>query len=228
MGCKVGVSVQFKKTDETSDDLDELLYKFKRYIQTKSSARPYIDWYLDFEYHQHGDVIEYYYKNFKPADWLKENEFEFIKATNGYELKPSREMYELFKGNDFAYRKGIIGCAYSHYKLWKQLLEDDEHDFYVIMEDDITVKKEFKKKLMELKKDLSEKDTVFMGYHMSGTNQKKHKDIYFDNQKSMVLKELNNNIYVGGYYCYSINKIGAKKMMNYIQKNNKNYQNHSM
>ena len=22
-------------------------------------------------------MIEYYYKNFKPADWLKENEFEF-------------------------------------------------------------------------------------------------------------------------------------------------------
>ena len=51
MGCKVGVSVQFKKTDQTSDTLDELMYRFKRYIQTKSSARPYIDWYLDFEYH---------------------------------------------------------------------------------------------------------------------------------------------------------------------------------
>ena len=82
MGCKLliqGISVQFKKTDgNISDSLDELLYRFKRYIQTKSSARPYIDWYLDFEYHQHGDMIEYYYyKNFKPADWLKENEFEF-------------------------------------------------------------------------------------------------------------------------------------------------------
>ena len=71
MGCKVGVSVQFKKTDETCEDLDELLYRFKRYIQTKSSARPYIDWYLDFEYHQHGDVIEYYYKNFKAGGLVK-------------------------------------------------------------------------------------------------------------------------------------------------------------
>lgn len=77
MGCKAGVSVQFKKTDQTCDSLDELLYRFKRYIQTKSSARPYIDWYLDFRCHEHGDMIEYYYKNFKPADWLKENEFEF-------------------------------------------------------------------------------------------------------------------------------------------------------
>ena len=96
-----------------------------------------------------------------------EHEFEFIKATNGYELKPSREMNELFKGNDFAYRKGIIGCAYSHYYLWKQLIEDDEHEFYVIMEDDIILKKEFKEKLNELKKELSEKDTVFLGYHIN-------------------------------------------------------------
>ena len=151
---------------------------------------------------------------------FQEEEFEFIKATNGYELTPSREMYELFKGNDFAYRKGIVGCAYSHYYLWKQLLEDDEHEFYVIMEDDVIVEKEFKKKLMELKKDLSQKDTVFMGYHMSGTNQKKHKDIYFDSEKLLNIDKLNNDIYIGGYYCYSINKIGAKKMINYIQKNN--------
>ena len=73
---KAGVSVQFKKTDQTSDSLDELLYRFKRYIQTKSSARPYIDWYLNFEYHEHGDVIEYYYKNFKLLIG-QENEFEF-------------------------------------------------------------------------------------------------------------------------------------------------------
>jgi hypothetical protein len=77
MGYKAGVSVQFKKTDKTCEDLDDLLHIFKRYIQTKSSASPYIDWYLNFEYHKHGDMIEYYYRNFKPADWLKENEFEF-------------------------------------------------------------------------------------------------------------------------------------------------------
>lgn len=77
MGNRASISVQFRKTDKTSGPLDELMYRFKRYIQRNSSATPYIDWYLNFRFHKHGDMIEYYYKNFKPADWLKENEFEF-------------------------------------------------------------------------------------------------------------------------------------------------------
>ena len=44
--------------------------------------------------------------------------------------------------------------------------------------------------------------------------------MYFDSEKLLNIDKLNNDIYIGGYYCYSINKIGAKKMMNYIQKNN--------
>ena len=68
MSCKVGVSVQFKKTDETCEDLDELLYRFKRYIQTKSSARPYIDWYLDFEYHQNIGILQEKYAKYKKQD----------------------------------------------------------------------------------------------------------------------------------------------------------------
>ena len=77
MGCKVGISVQFKGTDKTSETLEELCAKFKRYIRIKSSATPYIDWYLDFRCNKHGDMIEYAFENFKPAWWLKEGEFEF-------------------------------------------------------------------------------------------------------------------------------------------------------
>ena len=77
MGNRVSISVQFKGEDKSSEALDVLRTKFQRYIRDKSSATPYIDWYYPFRFHKHGDMIEYYCKNFQPAWWLKEGEFEF-------------------------------------------------------------------------------------------------------------------------------------------------------
>jgi FkbM family methyltransferase len=150
---------------------------------------------------------------------FQENEFEFIKATNGYELKPSREMYELFKGNDFAYRKGIVGCAYSHYYLWKKLLEDDENDFYLILEDDIELVHNFKKVIEENKNELNIKELIFFGYHMHGHVRKKVKSIYDEKKEFYKIESLKNH-YVGGTFCYSINKKGAKYLLEYIKNNN--------
>jgi FkbM family methyltransferase len=153
------------------------------------------------------------------SNGINENDFEFVQAINGYKVPQTREIYELFKGNDFAYRKGIIGCALSHFNLWIQLLNDKEHEYYIIMEDDFNLSKNFKNIILNLDDDFKKKDTIFLGYHMSGSNQKKYKDLYFNEDKDISIHKLNNNIYIGGYYCYSINKNGAKKMINYIREN---------
>jgi len=148
-----------------------------------------------------------------------EHEFEFIKATNGYELKPSREMYELFKGNDFAYRKGIIGCAYSHYYLWKQLIEDDEHEFYLVLEDDIELADNFKKIIDNNLKELKNKELIFFGYHMHGHIRKNVKSIYDESKNNYKIEKLKNH-YIGGTFSYSINKKGAQYLLNFIEQNN--------
>ena len=75
------------------------------------------------------------------------NEYEFIKAVDGQFLTPTQELFDLFKGNDFGSRKGVIGCALSHYNLWKQLLDDKKNDYYLIMEDDFSLCTNFKDKL---------------------------------------------------------------------------------
>jgi hypothetical protein len=63
----------------------------------------------------------------------KENitNYEFFKAIDGTILKPTLELKELFKGNDFGNRRGVIGCALSHYYLWLELLNDKENDYYI-------------------------------------------------------------------------------------------------
>ena len=77
-------------------------------------------------------------------------DYEFIEAVNGYDLEATQEIYDLFKGNDFAYKKGVIGCALSHFILWKQLIDDKYNDYYLISEDDNTFNDDFENKIKEL------------------------------------------------------------------------------
>ena len=73
--------------------------------------------------------------------------YEFVDAVDGKHLAQSEELRLLFEGNDFNYKKGVIGCSLSHISLWNRLISDSESDFYVILEDDIQLCKNFKEKL---------------------------------------------------------------------------------
>jgi GR25 family glycosyltransferase involved in LPS biosynthesis len=146
------------------------------------------------------------------------NNYEFIKAVDGQMLEPTQELFDLFKGNDFGSRKGFIGCALSHYNLWNQLLDDKNNDYYLIMEDDFSLCTNFKNKLESLKNDFTLRDCVFLGYTMFEKNRQQVKNIYAnDASKTVQVVPLNKDLYIGGIFCYSINKNGARKIVDYIQ-----------
>jgi len=145
--------------------------------------------------------------------------YEFIQAVDGSQLQPTIELKQLFEGNDFGNRKGVIGCALSHYKLWKQLLSDVDNEYYVIMEDDFSLGPLFKTKFEALKPEFVEKDVVFMGYHMFDNKRNKALDIYNGDSLVTQLAPLNYDLYIGGTFMYSVNKTGAKILLDYIQQN---------
>lgn len=142
--------------------------------------------------------------------------YEFVEAINGRDLVLTQEIKNLFKGNDFGNRKGVIGCALSHFYLWNQLLEDKENSYYIIMEDDILETCEnFEEKFTS--QDYVNNEVLFLGYHMFS---KKRKEAKIYNEKTEIsIHPLNKNLYIGGTFCYSINKMGAYKLLNYINKN---------
>ncbi len=76
----------------------------------------------------------------------KENitNYEFFEAIDGTKLECTPEIIKLFERNDFNYKKGVLGCTLSHLYLWKELIDDEENDFYVILEDDINLCDNFK------------------------------------------------------------------------------------
>ena len=75
--------------------------------------------------------------------------YEFIEAVDGNELTESEELRLLFERNNFDYRKGIMGCALSHLHIWNTLIQDNDNNYYVVLEDDIELSTGFKEKLNE-------------------------------------------------------------------------------
>jgi GR25 family glycosyltransferase involved in LPS biosynthesis len=155
-------------------------------------------------------------QEFEPDD------YEFVEAVDGSALEPSEDLKQLFKGNDFGSRCGFIGCALTHLMLWKHLLNDEDNDYYVVLEDDVELCTDFKEKLRFMENKCIENPVIFFGYHMFGEERKKVEH-YYNVEKSVdqtSVFPLDRKIYIGGTFCYSVNKIGAQKMIDYIEKNN--------
>lgn len=74
---------------------------------------------------------------------------------------------------------GHIGCFLSHRKLWEMLINDNNTDYYIIFEDDVVIKDDFKRLLDEL---LSKYqfDFVSLGYTSRRNNDEKfNEDLYY-------------------------------------------------
>lgn len=145
--------------------------------------------------------------------------YDFIEAVDGENLEANKTLEKLFRDNDFGSRRGVIGCALSHYNLWKELLEDDDYNYYIIMEDDIQFCNDFKKKLDKIKNQIEEKEFLFFGYSMFDYERQEIKKYNETDTMNIEIQNLNRHIYIGGYFTYSINKIGAKKLIHYIKNN---------
>lgn len=137
--------------------------------------------------------------------------FEFVKAVDGLKLTLTDEIKEMFQGNCFFNRKGVIGCALSHINLWKQLLNDETNDYYVIIEDDVTLAENFSEKLnIAIKKFKESADFLYLGAFSI-----KDQNIYA-NKLEIIKKEGEKCECTWGYI---INKNACKKLLNYFKYN---------
>lgn len=66
------------------------------------------------------------------------------KAIDGISLTLTPNLVNLFKPNDFFWKKAVMGCALSHLKIWTMLYNDSpDIQSYLIMEDDGRLKPEW-------------------------------------------------------------------------------------
>jgi GR25 family glycosyltransferase involved in LPS biosynthesis len=161
------------------------------------------------------------------------SEYAFVEAVDGAQIIPNSTMKRLFQGNDFGSKRGVVGCALSHYLLWKALLEDPNNEFYIIMEDDFELCGNFKRALHGMYDEFMNRDVIFMGYHMFSNKRAQVSDIYNREPSSLksssesttsynglniAVEPLNKDLYIGATHCYSVNKNGAKLLVDYIEK----------
>ena len=161
-------------------------------------------------------------KLFKDA---KFNNYQYYKAVDGKELTMTLDIYRQFANNDFNYRRGFIGCALSHIYLWQQLLKDENTDGYLILEDDIELGSNFTERLELVRNQLNSSvywDVVYIGYHMHQVvlDGCRHE---YRNDKNPELKLLDRSKYIGGTIGYFINRVGAKKILDYIKVHSVNH-----
>jgi GR25 family glycosyltransferase involved in LPS biosynthesis/tetratricopeptide (TPR) repeat protein len=146
-------------------------------------------------------------------------DIQFVEAIDGSQLKPNIQLKKLFEGNDFGSRVGVIGCALTHYNLWKSLLVDNANHYYAIFEDDIFLTPRFKQTYDALRPELAKFECLFLGYHMFTQHRQATKDTYVVQSNTAEIGPNNKNLNIGGTFGYTINKAGAKTLVEYIEKN---------
>jgi GR25 family glycosyltransferase involved in LPS biosynthesis len=151
--------------------------------------------------------------NAKQLSFLK---YERFNAIDGNKLVSTRKLQRIFDGNDYNMRRGIVGVALSHIKLYIELLYS-QNDVFFIMEDDLEFTPEFEKKFFHLydqTKNINW-DIIYLGHHLKN----KITDAY-DKDKMPVIERWNRytslNNSLGGVGGYLISKNGAKNLLEFI------------
>lgn len=141
----------------------------------------------------------------------------FFPAIDGQTLEYTQEIQNMFQGNDFGNRKGFIGCALSHVRLWKNLLESD-CPYYIIFEDDVSSVEHFVPALVQHRKyvetNLSHIDMFFLGHSVKPA----HESVKHQVSPTHCLP-LDKEKYIGGFFSYIITRSGAQTLLEYIEHN---------
>lgn len=130
-------------------------------------------------------------------------------AIDGNALKPSPILDLLFANNDYNMRAGIVGCALSHLKLCRMLLDSD-CDNYFIMEDDIVFSDKFDSYFTSILKMMKHADLVYLGTHFRKNPVGETKIVRWKTSQESY------NATFGSTMAYVISKAGARKLFSFI------------
>ena len=141
--------------------------------------------------------------------------YDIVPAIDGKTLVPTAEIIAMFKGNDFGTRKSFIGCALSHYTLWKALVASTDNE-YLIMEDDVIIDTHINHKIKYLMDSCGKFDILYLGHSVRRANVVEYQKI---TSRTVMACKLRVPLSIGGFFGYIITKQGANKLLDYINQN---------
>lgn len=154
------------------------------------------------------------------------DDYEKFTAVDGYKLVIDDKIKKIFDANNFEWRKGVIGCALSHFYIWKELCES-KYEYFMVLEDDVTLSYNFNQAFKDLKKllqntlDLDKEGKAFnypfiyLGY--SYDPDEKIPDISsMINSQFAISTIMDKGRMWGGTFAYIIHRNMAKKFVQEI------------
>jgi GR25 family glycosyltransferase involved in LPS biosynthesis/GT2 family glycosyltransferase len=143
---------------------------------------------------------------------------ERFAANDGLTLSLTPEIQHTFRGNDFGYRRGIIGCALSHLALWRELAAGDAPGF-LIFEDDVTLCHGFEGQLVELCGELERRhpafDLLLLGCHDWAPRPE---DNFEAGHRAARLRPFEGSRYIGGAFAYVLSHRGAQRLLGIVER----------
>lgn len=208
-------------TKLTEDDKIRFRKEGKEYALSCSWENRAVEWKKQVLYNNNNNNIPIKIVNLKRREDRKEEminklknvhitEYEFIEAVDGSILEPTQEIKKQFEGNNFNYRKGIIGCALSHMKIFNMLVNDKENDYYIILEDDVSFVDGFKEKMKYMFEYVQKNN---LDYLFIGEEKIKEEMDYGGVEIEKSLRD------TYGAFGYIISKNACKKFLDYYAKN---------
>ena len=213
-----------ERDDSTKDNAYTLNNEAQFYGKEKKSEKE-----------EKNEIFNFYMKTFvvnldrRPDRWetfQRHDEPKFLNykrfsAIDGTKLESTSQLSQIFDNNDYNMRKGMVGCAMSHIKLYIELLKDNEADGYCILEDDIEFVPDFKDKLIFCIQELEKTnwDMFYLGHHLWKQfidDEVFSKTLWPKIEQFDRFESLRRSI--GGTIGYIINKKGAENLLNFINK----------
>lgn len=170
------------------------------------------------------DRLEELYKSFT----LLINFSTVFKAIDGLKLELTPGLKQLFRNNDFKWKKSVMGCALSHMEVWNKLLNEKNPDInnYLILEDDVRFKESMMETLSKSLNNLPSEnwDVLYLGGVLP-CNMGMYKNV-LEHVKGNWYRIRPNDLFSPGYelpvfhhclYSYVLSKRGAIKLRKAIE-----------
>jgi GR25 family glycosyltransferase involved in LPS biosynthesis len=137
---------------------------------------------------------------------------DFKNDMNLFDLKDYPLKQKNCWGNH-GWKAGTLGCALSHFNVWnkfRQIPQQKDDDFILILEDDIRLCDDFNIKLNDLIDDL-DKDPKWQICFLGFTDFQNYNDVKISDKLIKLSDETRNR--GGGAFAYLIRKSGARKLV---------------
>jgi GR25 family glycosyltransferase involved in LPS biosynthesis len=146
-----------------------------------------------------------------------------IDAVYGNKIKLTGDIVRLFKTNDFNWKKGVMGCALSHYNLWLDLANNKHSKSFLVLEDDAVLDPQFLIKWRGIAHLMpNDSDIVFLGGVLPPnkpylSDHTEPVNSAFARTKKVKIGDVSRRYFHFCTYSYIITKAGANKLCAFIK-----------